>query len=304
MAFPSPPVLTGAVKGLVSLARNPLREDPTRTKLIRDRFSTDLRRRYQLLARHVRAFIESPLGLGSQLLSLLAEKRYTLYTSTGKLTAFGRWFQEQVEKDILSPTALAGVPVGSMGSGPWTTTYIEKAYRQGLRNAFIVAKRKGSLTEDLDTFLRRSLQQPTGRAKVDLFSLRSLDQIKGLSEGMRAQMSRILSEGITANQSPEKIAQRMSQQIRGMSEDRAIKIARTEVVAAHAEGQLDTFEALGIEDLTILAEWVTAGDDRVCPECHAFEGKVFTISQARGKIPLHPQCRCAWVPLQEDKRRK
>lgn len=304
MALPSLRALSKADKALVKPARNPLREDPTRTKLIRDRFSSDLRKRFNSLAAHIRSFIESPQGLGSQLLSLLAEKRLYSYTSTGKLTSFGRWLQDQIEKDVLSPAALTGIPSGSMGSGPWTTTYIEKAYRQGLRNAFIVTKRGGRLGEDLDTFLRRSMNLPSGRAKIDLLSQRSLDQIKGLTGQMQAQLSRILSEGISANLSPEKIAQRMASQIRGMSEDRAVKIARTEVVAAHAEGQLDTFEVLGIENLTIVAEWTTAGDDRVCVKCHALEGRVFSLTQARGKIPLHPQCRCSWTPLTRDKRGK
>ena len=51
-----------------------------------------------------------------------------------------------------------------------------------------------------------------------------------------------------------------------------------------------------------MAEWMTAGDQRVCARCQANEGHRFTIEQARNMIPLHPQCRCAWVPISVDKR--
>ena len=45
-----------------------------------------------------------------------------------------------------------------------------------------------------------------------------------------------------------------------------------------------------------MAEWTTAGDERVCPECGGWEGIKMTIEEARGMIPLHPNCRCDWLP--------
>ena len=38
------------------------------------------------------------------------------------------------------------------------------------------------------------------------------------------------------------------------------------------------------------AEWSTAGDDRVCPECASLEGKVYTLDEIEGLIPVHPNC--------------
>lgn len=49
-----------------------------------------------------------------------------------------------------------------------------------------------------------------------------------------------------------------------------------------------------------LVGWATAGDDYVCPECEALEDQVFTLQTARGMLPLHPNCRCALYPLEED----
>ena len=74
-------------------------------------------------------------------------------------------------------------------------------------------------------------------------------------------------------------------------------LARTEVINAYTEGTLDSYERLGVEEVQGRAEWSTAGDDRVCPQCAGMEGAVFTIREARGLIPLHPNCRCAWLPV-------
>jgi len=46
----------------------------------------------------------------------------------------------------------------------------------------------------------------------------------------------------------------------------------------------------------LMAEWQTAGDERVCPLCEPLDGTVMTIEEARGLIPRHPNCRCMWVP--------
>ena len=66
----------------------------------------------------------------------------------------------------------------------------------------------------------------------------------------------------------------------------------TELSAAN-----DAYEEAGIKGVKAKVEWVTAGDDRVCEECAGLEAEVFTLDQARGLIPLHPNCRCAWIPV-------
>src|SRR5690606_28972829 len=40
----------------------------------------------------------------------------------------------------------------------------------------------------------------------------------------------------------------------------------------------------------------TAGDDSVCELCGSLEGVIFTVEEARGLLPRHPNCRCAWIP--------
>jgi len=46
---------------------------------------------------------------------------------------------------------------------------------------------------------------------------------------------------------------------------------------------------------------LTAGDDKVCPRCEDIaDSGPYTIDEARGLIPAHPSCRCAFDPVEDD----
>jgi SPP1 gp7 family putative phage head morphogenesis protein len=69
----------------------------------------------------------------------------------------------------------------------------------------------------------------------------------------------------------------------------AASAAQNRVRAASA---LDRVAASSLDGLV---RWVTAGDDRVDPECAVLEGTVFDVSNPPGgKVPgsVHPRCRC------------
>jgi len=74
-------------------------------------------------------------------------------------------------------------------------------------------------------------------------------------------------------------------------------MARTETMYACNEGAKVRYAQHGIEKV----EWLTAWDDRVCPDCAALNGKVFTIAQAP-PCPLHVQCRCTLMPVIEEQK--
>jgi SPP1 gp7 family putative phage head morphogenesis protein len=81
--------------------------------------------------------------------------------------------------------------------------------------------------------------------------------------------------------------------------DRVLKEAQDQNDAARAShsAKIKEFrdaEALGIK---LLAEWSTAGDDYVCDECAALQGKIFKLDEIEGRIPLHINCRCVALPV-------
>jgi SPP1 gp7 family putative phage head morphogenesis protein len=261
-----------------------------------------MKARFRLLKAHVQEFMveQDALGLGEKKNPWLNAREFQFRTDAGKIQAFQEWLQQQIRADILSTAP--GSTLGSMARGPWTAKYIESAYKQGQLNAYLASRSALAptdpkfLSQSQAEFLRHSFNQPETLSKIQLLATRSYEDLKGVSAQMSANMNRILAQGLADGSGPRAIAKEMSANIDDLTEKRALLIAQTETIYAHAEGQLDAFEKLGVEELGVQAEWSTAGDDRVCERCGTMEGKTFDMDEARGMIPLHPRCRCSWIP--------
>lgn len=269
--------------------------------MVRRSFIADLRRRFAALLRAINEFLITQDSLGLKPVvqqtprSVFNAREFAFVTDPGKLKAFNRWLAGQVSKGILS------VPEGQDPSKPWLSKYIESAYRKGKTKAFIASKKKELIKEGdavgartTERILQSSFTRPEATAKVELLATRSFEQLKGVTASMGGKMNRIMAQGIADGRGPKEIAKELADEV-NISQRRAETIARSEVINAHADGTLDQFEELGVQDVTVEAEWSTAGDDRVCPECAALEGKIFSIDEARGMIPRHPNCRCVWL---------
>ncbi|MBA7547281.1 hypothetical protein ES705_39690 [subsurface metagenome] len=74
-----------------------------------------------------------------------------------------------------------------------------------------------------------------------------------------------------------------------LQRDRSRLIARTEVNRSVNEGYLDSLEGTRYEEVEISS----AGD--ACTLCLDLAGIKFKRSEARGKLPVHPNCRCHWI---------
>lgn len=221
-----------------------------------------------------------------------------------KVLAFQEWLKQQIQSKI----------VGQAEEALWKK-FVEAGFQKGAGRSFNEVKMPPPLppnpsqasqyardqsTRDFyrgtkEEFLRSSFGQPESVAKVKLLVGRVLTDLKGVTDAMATTMSRILADGLTQGKNPRQIAKELNQSVEGIGLNRAMVIARTEVIRAHAEGQLDSFEKLGITEVGAQVEWSTAGDTRVCKKCAPLDGTVMAIAQARGMIPLHPQCRCAWI---------
>ena len=73
-------------------------------------------------------------------------------------------------------------------------------------------------------------------------------------------------------------------------------LAQTEIIAAHAESAITSYEEAGLHGVDVDAEVLTAGYG-VCDRCLELErGGPYTLERARGMIPDHPNCRCSLTP--------
>lgn len=280
-------------------SRNPLQVDPSRTLMLRNAFAVDMRKRFNAVKKETTQLIvvDDAFGLkpGVKHLSLNIERQaWRFQTDPQKVTSFRRWLQQVVDAGILKTD-----PTGK----PWVSTYVESSYKKGILRGYRdvygdAIDAAGNIKDPTqEPLFRISLAGSEETKRLEAIFTRTFNDLKGVTDAMAQKMSRVLSLGLADGSSPVVIARRMRKEITTLSRNRAVVIARTEIVAAHAQGQLDAYAALEVEGVRVMAEWLTAGDERVCDLCADLEGADLTIKQAEGLIPRHPRCRCAWTPV-------
>ena len=72
---------------------------------------------------------------------------------------------------------------------------------------------------------------------------------------------------------------------------RAEMIARTETSMAYSEGTIAAYKQAGLDQV----EFQPSGD--ACPDCLVLDGSVYPLNNSTGIIPVHPNCRCTWLPV-------
>ena len=292
------------------MAINPLRLDPTRTGLLRRAFVRDMSNRMERIRKAVLQLVgeEDAFGIarnglftipgqgtvtevqGSIDTHLTQNVRWQFATDDKKVEAYKAWLKEQVDANLLSVDP-------HNKNTPWVQPYIGKAYKSGLTAAYAnTNKNDANFDGGQAAFLKQAFEGPVGQSKLNLLSTRAFTQLQGIGPEMDKQMTTILATGLAKGTGPKALAQELAKTVPGLDKKRAMTIARTEIVHAHNEGQLDAFEAMNVEGVGVKAEWSTAHDGKVCPLCAPLEGVVMTVKEARGLLPRHPNCRCAWIP--------
>lgn len=234
--------------------------------------------------------------------------RFQFHSTPEKIKAFQDWLREQY-KDTLT---------GKSEEELWKRFAME-GYRKGAGRAWDDVKgaefkkthpelytkdRQESVKSfyqgTREEFLRSSFGRPETAEKLQLLASRSYSDLANVTDDMAVRMGRTLMDGLARGANPREIGQLLDDEL-DIGENRAEMIARTEIVRAHAEGQLDSMEAMGVEEVGVAVEWSTAGDLRVCRACDSLISVVLKTRESHGLIPRHPQCRCAWLPwLGED----
>lgn len=280
------------------------RRDPTNTAGVRRAFEAEIRRRFARLIRELREVL--PQMLGAEPMAIIshadgsafgapafdASGRFMFPRRAEKAAEFMRWLRRQARKDVLGISE--GADVRSSAADAWSSTYIETAYQKGIRDAGAKLKRGGAKVEE--SWMTGAFNRPVHADRVGLVYTRTFTELYDVTEVMARKMSEVLAMGMAEGRSPLDIADMLTDRVRKIGVTRARLIARTEIISSHADATLNAYEEAGVEGVEVEAEWSTAGDARVCPACSANEGRVFTIRESRGMIPLHPNCRCAFLP--------
>lgn len=271
------------------------RYDPTMTTTIRRQFEGEAARRFRALKGAINRLLvdDDAFGLRTNL------RQFDFPRTTDKVAAFMQWLQDQQRRGILEVTP--GVPSRSAAETAWSSLYIRSAYARGMAQGAANLRRQGA--DVAPEWVTQSFTRPRLADRAGLAFTRTFEELKGITSEMDRQIARVLAEGLSQGMAPRKIARAMNDRVDKIGITRARMLARTEVVRAHAEASLNTYAEAGVLGVGVEAEWRTAQDAAVCEECEAAAASgPYPISEARGMIPLHPNCRCAWVPVVEDPR--
>lgn len=265
------------------------RQDPTRTLGIRRNFEADLFKRFRKLKGLIREALVKDNALTTNIVS---EGAFDFPTSSGKVDAFMLWLREMEQRGDIS---IRDVPGRGAIDNRWANTYIDTAYKQGQRRARAEMRKQG-----IDVPAEGAFDQPIHADRIGMIYSRVYSELDGITAAMDQQISRVLAEGITNGDNPLDIARAINNRVDKIGIHRARLLARTEVIRAHHSANVQEYRNAGVDGVTVIAEFVTAGDSRVCPQCAALDGKEFDLDQIERLIPLHPQCRCVAVPIVKD----
>jgi SPP1 gp7 family putative phage head morphogenesis protein len=285
------------------------RRDPTGTSGITKKFEVDVVRRFRKLAALITQSIvtNNALGLGKPILgdinkptgalvqitrdAALDPGRFEFSRSSEKVSGFMGWLREQEKEGILG--VMQGTPIEAAAETAWTNVYIASAYRKGVRDAGDKLRRDGAKVAP--SWTQNAFTRPLHADRSGLAFSRTFSQLEGITDAMDQQISRILAQGLAEGRHPFVLARQINEQVKRIGIVRARMLARTEVINAHAEATLNSYQEAGIQGVEVESELlITAG---ACEECEGIAaGGPYTIDEARGLIPAHPNCRCAWTP--------
>ena len=298
------------------LGNSVLRMDPTRTLALRKRFVADFKRRYRKVRKDITTTIvtndafglvnpRDELGRIIKVHAAAPLRAFAFTTDAKKIEGFLDWLEEEIDLELLEVFSRDGRKI--LQRNEWMNGYIDSAYKQGISRGQKELNKAGYDVALMKTrAVEGALNQPIHAKAVASLYTRSFNELKGITAAMDQRISRSLATSFAEGRGPRQIARILNKEVDGVGRHRSILLARTETIRAHHVATINTYREAGVEGVSVLAEWSTAGDDRVCSICESLEGKVFTLDEIEGMIPAHPQCRCVAIPagIGESKGRK
>lgn len=280
--------------------------DPTRSVTLRKQFTLNTTKRFDQLQQRIKNLLLEEDALNG---------RWKYLSEADTLEQFDLWLREQIDSIILQKNTAM--------KDPWMVSHIRDAYMKGHDRSWLDVRsmekkpvlyvkptnnRKGKpvkriLTANDDQFegarkefKRTQTSKKSAQDKIKLLAAQAQSEFQSITEAVRKAIYDELLSGVIKRLDPRRIYRNIQDRVNKLGKFRSKQMAQTEITRAHAEGQLDALDALGITHVRVAVEWRTAGDNRVCAKCKPLEGIVLTTQEARGLIPRHYGCRCAFLP--------
>ena len=293
--------------------------DPTRTLTLRNSFVKDMDKRFNALTRVItEAIVEQDcFGLSIHNMAEVTppiHQAFNFPSSAKKVEAFMKWLRLQEERGLLETVTLQRI--GDAVEQAWTNLYIYDSYKRGVIRARSEMKKANYNVPDVETSggVEVLMDAPFHVDRVGLAFIRTFEGLKGITAAMDMQISQILAQGLVDGDGPRVIARKLVAVINGSgmgdlgitdsigrfipAKRRAQMLARTEIIRAHHLANIQEYKNWRVLKIKVIAEWSTAGDDRVCDECASLHGNRYTLEEIEHMIPVHPNCRCIAIPVE------
>lgn len=282
------------------------RVDPTKTTTIRVSYIRELKKRIRQFLSEIKKKIVDENFFGYQAnpssnsLATLAAGWYEFGTSLQKMRDFIKWLRQQEKMELLEIHIRPGT---RRGEAFWADTFIASAYRKGIVKAYAeLSKAKiPGYDKEIDKGVNISFGGRFHSDRIEMLYSRNYRELEGVTAEIDNVITRILSQGMAEGRNPREIARQITDKTSKIERQRAVTIARTEITRSHAEANLNEYQAANTQfELNLLSEFLTVGDEKVCARCQDLErDNPYSIDSARGIIPVHPNCRCTWIPVLE-----
>lgn len=296
------------------------RRDPTNTLTLRLKFRGDVSMRFRALRRLVIDSIVDKDFFGLSSVSTQGVIN-AMMLGNNRLSAFNDWLYEAERRLVIG------------GNAEWMRPYVRRAYLAGVHRAEQLVGRRVELDVDareeiifglarseLDGLVEAANQQSSrvlasaliARQRPRAIAAAVVDRLDkvGLTRARSMSQTIIVHAHATATLDAFRAAGvgRVGVQAEG------VRVARPPLAdsiaapgnlislfdaarRAKAKARPKKKKARTGEFVSIL----TAGDTDVCPECEDLEGQVMTLDEAYGTIPVHPNCRCVFVPEMDER---
>lgn len=124
------------------------------------------------------------------------------------------------------------------------------------------------------------------------------ERIWGNNESLKGNLDRLLTQALINGKGPNALASDLRKQY-DVSKYEASRLMRTESARVQGAAAIQNMLDHGIREY----EWISEPDSKTCHECAALNGKRFKIEAGKvgeNLIPLHPNCRCAIMPVDDE----
>lgn len=294
--------------------------DPTRTTSLRNVFAKAMMKRFdELVSVITKSIVDNDcFGLRDAVqvnqMDPVGWQAFNYRLSQEKVAKFMEWLQQQVNNGILSIGEFERL--GSSINNAWTNYYLLDSYKRGVMRARYELQKAGYNVPSIEVTggITVAMGLPMHVDRLGLLYTRMFTDLKGITSQMDTYISRILAQGIADGDSPLLLARKLVSTINGQgigdlgitdslgrfipARRRAEMLARNEIIRAHHVAMIQEYRNWAVYDVKVEAEFVTAGDEKVCPVCENLaKGSPYTLDKIESMIPVHPGCRCIALPL-------